>query len=388
MPGTPEHRRLIRTDVPGVYRRGRRYVAITRYRGRLVKTYHRTKSEAKEAKARRDAGERPTAREPFASYAERWLVEYRGRTAKGLAPTTREDYAYLIREYAIPFFDRKAIGDIGPLDVKRFIEHLGTVRQKRRRRLPDGTVSSVRDRSAPTLSPASIRRIVAPLKALLAEAYELELLPSNPARVRVVVHGERTVQRAPKVMTTDEVTAVLQELSDRDRLLFSFLSRTGVRISEALGAKWKDIEQADDGPVFQIRRQHYRGELREEAKTDAGSRGVALLPSVMRDLLRHRSSSRYSGEDDPIFPTITGTHQDAHNVRNRLRPAAKAAGVPWVTPHVFRHSLATELRDRGYDASVIARVLGHTDEAFTRRVYIHTRDVPRFDELDHDAEVH
>jgi integrase len=102
----------------------------------------------------------------------------------------------------------------------------------------------------------------------------------------------------------------------------------------------------------------------------------------MRDLLRHRAGTRYPADDDPIFPTITGTHQDAHNVRNRLRPAAKAAGVPWVTPHVFRHSLATELRDRGYDASVIARVLGHTDEAFTRRVYIHTRDAPRFDDLD------
>lgn len=385
MAATPEHRRLLRTDVPGVFRRGTRYVAITRHRGRLVKSYHRTKSEAKEAKARRDAGDRPTSREPFARYAERWLTEYRGRTAKGLAPTTREDYAYLIREYAIPFFDRKAIGDIGPLDVKQFIEHLTTLTQKRRRRLPDGTVASVRARGAKPLSPATIRRIMCPLKALLAEAYELELLPSNPAKVRVVVPGERSTRTAPKTMTTEEVAAVLKALPERDRLLFTFLSRTGVRISEALGAKWKDIEQTDDGPVFQIRRQHYRGELREGAKTDAGTRAVALLPSVMRDLLRHRAGTRYPADDDPIFPTITGTHQDAHNVRRRLRPAVKAAGVPWVTPHVFRHSLATELRDRGYDTSVIARVLGHTDEAFTRRVYIHTRDAPRFDDLDQSA---
>lgn len=382
MAATPEHRRLIRTDVPGVYRRGRRYVAITRYRGRLVKTYHRTKGEAKEAKARRDSGERPTAREPFARYAERWLVEYRGRTAKGLAPSTRADNAYAIREYAIPFFGTKAIGDVGPLDVKQFIEHLATLRQKRRRRLPDGTVAYVRARSAPTLSPATIRRIVAPLKSLLAEAYELELLPSNPGKVRVVVPGERQAYNGPKYMTTEEVAVVLEALSDRDRLLFLFLSRTGVRISEALGAKWKDIEHTEDGPVFHVRRQHYRGELREEPKTDAGARTVALLPSLMRDLLKHRGSTPYPADDDPIFATITGTHQDAHNVRNRLRPAARAAGVAWVTPHVFRHSLATELRDRGYDASIIARVLGHTDEAFTRRVYIHTRDVPRFDDLD------
>lgn len=224
----------------------------------------------------------PTAREPFARYAERWLIEYCGRTAKGLAATTREDYAYLIREYAIPFFDRKAIGDIGPLDVKQFIEHLATLTQKRRRRLPDGAVASVRDRSAPPLSPASIRRIVAPLKALLAEAYELELLPSNSAKVRAVVPGERPTRTAPKTMTTDAVVVVLEALPERDRLLFTFLSRTGVRISEALGVKWKDIEQTDDGPVFHICRQHYRGVLREEAKTDAGIRAVALLPSVRR----------------------------------------------------------------------------------------------------------
>jgi integrase len=266
--------------------------------------------------------------------------------------------------------------------VKQFIEQLATLTQKRRRRLPDGSVASIRDRSAPPLSPASIRRIVAPLKALLAEAYELELLPSNPGKERVVVPGEGARGTVPKHMTTEEVAAVLQALPERDRLPFVFLSRTGVRISEALGAKWKDVEQTEDWPVFQIRRQHYRGKLREEAKTEAGSRAVALLPSVMRDLARHRATTPYAADEDPIFPTITGTHQDAHNVRSRLRPAAKSAGIPWVTPHVFRHSLATELRDRGYDASVIARVLGHADEAFTRRVYIHTRDAPRFDDLD------
>lgn len=60
-------------------------------------------------------------------------------------------------------------------------------------------------------------------------------------------------------------------------------------------------------------------------------------------------------------------------MRRRLRPAAEAAAVPWVTPHVFRHSLATGLRDGGYEG-VIAKILGHPDEAFTRRVSIHTKD--------------
>lgn len=72
---------------------------------------------------------------------------------------------------------------------------------------------------------------------------------------------------------------------------------------------------------FTIRRQYYRGELRNETKTAAGMRSVALMPSLMRDPLRHRAATPYSGD-------------------------------------------------------------GHTDEAFTRRVYIHPKETPRFDAID------
>src|SRR5256885_16956405 len=61
---TPPQRRLLKTDVPGVYRRGDRYVAITQYRGKRVKSYHRTKAEARRAKAhvRRARGRRGVSR--------------------------------------------------------------------------------------------------------------------------------------------------------------------------------------------------------------------------------------------------------------------------------------------------------------------------------------
>ena len=53
-----------------------------------------------------------------------------------------------------------------------------------------------------------------------------------------------------------------------------------------------------------------------------------------------------------------------------------------MTPHVLRHSLATALVDRGYYISAVVKVIGHRSEAFTRRVYVHARETPRFDELD------
>jgi integrase len=79
------------------------------------------------------------------------------------------------------------------------------------------------------------------------------------------------------------------------------------------------------------------------------------------ELVRHRAASAHAGAADPIFATKYGTHISAHNIRRVLRPIVKDLGLEWVTPHVFRHSLATQLRDAGYDANAIARVLGHSD---------------------------
>src|SRR2546426_11253069 len=82
---TPPQRRLVKTDVPGVYRRGDRYVAITQYRAKRVKSYHRTKAEARRAKAQRTAGARPARREPVQPHARRGPGEDRRRTPRGCA---------------------------------------------------------------------------------------------------------------------------------------------------------------------------------------------------------------------------------------------------------------------------------------------------------------
>jgi integrase len=205
---------------------------------------------------------------------------------------------------------------------------------------------------------------------MMAEAYELELTKVDAGKVRVVVQGERRRTR-PMTLTREQIGAVLERLPPADRLLFEFLSWTGLRISEGLAATWGDVEQTPQGPVVVVR----------DSKTEDGERSVALVPTLAHSLIRHRANTRYPNAADPIFPTVIGTVQDSHNVRNRLRPATKAAGVPWATPHKFRHSLASELRDHGYDANMIARVLGDTDPSFTARVYIHAPDAPRFDAL-------
>ena len=367
---TPPHRRLIRTDTPGIYRRGDRYVAITYDGGKRIKTTHDSKAEACKARARRCLSPRSASRERFEDYVERWLVEYRGRTASGLAPSTREAYAWTMRVYVVPYFRGTRIGDIGRADVKRFVDHLAAMAPRQSQQ------------DATRLAASTIRKIITPLKAMLAEAYELEIIPADAARVRVVVGNERTPTRAPKTMTREQIAMLMTHLDPRDRLLVLLLRWTGLRMAEALGLRWEDLTDSHNGTVLLVRRQWQDGRLVTHTKTPAGLRGVAVVPTLESALDEARREAAFTQPGDPIFATSRGTHQDSHNLRRRLRPAARAAGVPWMTPHVLRHSLATELLDRGYDISAIAKVLGHRSEAFTRRVYVHARDTPRFDDLD------
>lgn len=76
--------RLEKTKTPGIYKRGSRYVVVWRHRGAQHKSFHRTLSEAREAKGQRQAGNRrPSTKQPFAEYARAWLDGYQGRTARG-----------------------------------------------------------------------------------------------------------------------------------------------------------------------------------------------------------------------------------------------------------------------------------------------------------------
>src|ERR1039458_7046528 len=60
--------------------------------------------------------------------------------------------------------------------------------------------------------------------------------------------------------------------------------------------------------------------------------------------------------------------------RNVLKPAAKAAGVPWAGFHTFRHTCASILFANGRNPKVVQMWLGHSDPGFTLRTYVHLID--------------
>ena len=102
----------------------------------------------------------------------------------------------------------------------------------------------------------------------------------------------------------------------------------------------------------------------------------------MREILtEHKAASDRTGPNDPVFVTAAGTARSRHNLRQDVVDAAHAHRLVeergmqplplGITPHKLRHTFASILVAIGKDPTYVMQQLGHTDTAFTLRVYSH-----------------
>lgn len=344
---------LIATATPGIYYRGGGYVVVWRHRGKQHKSFHRTLEEAREAKADHGSSAKtaPPIKAPFDEYARQWIDSYQGRTRRGFDDDTRAHYRSALERHAIPHFGSKRLCDIEREDVNRLITSL----------------------TREGLSAASIAAYLAPVRALFSELVEDGRMVRNPAarlKINAKAARESTERGSPrkreKTLTREELASVLSRIPERHRLPFEVMAGTGCRISEALGLDCADLESDGDHTTLRIERQWYRGTLKPNAKTEAGTRTIEL-PSKLAARLWEECADRTG----PILVTRTGKRLSDRNLARVLEAAATAAGLSGVSHHTFRHTHGSLLLDEGWTIAEVSSRLGHADPAITARVYMH-----------------
>ena len=369
------HRRTpVKTATPGIFARGSVYTFPYRVSGRQKWESRRTLDEARRAKAERETDVRrgqfhEDSKITLHAYAHQWIVAYTGRTSRGFREETRTRYKRQLEQYLLRHFgDRVELKAIGPKQIKSFIAWLCDEEEQGRR-----------------LSDATVQRIMAPVKAMLATAVEDEIIYRDPAaKVRLPNREAANVDEDEPVraMSRAQLSAFLGAVDPRWRTFFDFLTVTGVRISEAIALQWRHVQLTGSNPSVKIRQRIVDGRL-GAPKSKYGKREIPIPHQLVVELIKQRRLTEWPQDDDYVFTSTTGTALLPSNVFSRvLKPAGDAADVPWIGFHTFRHTCASMLISAGRNILQISRWLGHHDPGFTLRRYGSLMDEGVGDALD------
>jgi integrase len=147
--------------------------------------------------------------------------------------------------------------------------------------------------------------------------------------------------------------------------------RFGLRLGELLGLQWQDIDF--EARVLHVRRQYTRVRELSAPKTAKALRRVPLSSEDVAFLRRHKLASRFSRDEDFVFPSLAGGPLGHRNVQRRgFEPARDLAELPKeVTFHDLRHAFASIAAHRGVPVNVLSEVMGHSHVGVTQRVYVH-----------------
>ena len=190
-----------------------------------------------------------------------------------------------------------------------------------------------------------------------------EIDPTNnldrpkPSKKLPVVLNKEEIERLIKAPDTGE------KLGIRDRAMIETLYATGMRVSELVNLKKRDLIRSEN--VVRV-----FGKGSKERVVPIGDIAVEWIErydSMARaDLARHRS-----GGSDFLFLNFRGGKLSRISVWRMLQKYARDANIKKrIHPHTLRHTFATHLLEGGADIRAVQEMLGHSDIG-TTQIYLH-----------------
>ena len=160
-------------------------------------------------------------------------------------------------------------------------------------------------------------------------------------------------------LAKNEETAAF--IAARDKALIEVIYSGGLRIGEAMGLNFKDMDILSGTLLV-----HGKGK-----KERLCALGGPARKALRNYFPKRRMRSPAETPTSPIFINRNGGRLNARSFQRNLKDYLEVAGLPPdFTPHKLRHSFATHLLDAGADLRSVQEMLGHADLG-TTQIYTH-----------------
>ena len=176
----------------------------------------------------------------------------------------------------------------------------------------------------------------------------------------------KTEKKLPVYLTSEEIDKLfdirlIKPIDYRNKAILELLYATGTRISEVLNLKLNQINFEDCLLIVM-------GKGKKE-------RMIPIAPTALEYLklyiLEYRKYLLKTKENDYVFLNNNGNKLSRQGFFKILKELCKKQGISKeISPHVLRHSFATNLLNNGADLRVIQELLGH-ENLSTTEIYSH-----------------
>lgn len=355
--------------------------------GKRRRVYAKTLEELreKEKEIERDKSDGIKAEARYVTVNE--LFDLWKQIKRGLKDNTFQNYQYMYNTFVRPEFGKKRISTLKKTDVKRFYNYLADERG---------------------LQASTIDSIHTVLHQVLDMAVDDSYIRNNPSnnvlKELKQSHVFKTEKR--KALTRPQQDLLLEFLQCNHTYnhwypIFAVMLGTGLRVGEATGLRWCDID-LDKGMVDVNHTLVYychRHEVEKNGcyfnvntpKTETSTRQVPMMDFVKEAFLKEKEYQEATGVEckatvdgytDFIFVNRFGNVQHQGTLNKAIRRIIRDCNdevlmkgeedpvlLPHFSCHTLRHTFTTRMCEAGVNVKVIQDTLGHADIATTLNIY-------------------
>lgn len=206
--------------------------------------------------------------------------------------------------------------------------------------------------------------------------------------VSLKVSLPQSKKKEKRALTTEEKLLIEKsKLTQKERVFVDLLYYTGVRRGEALALTVKDIDFINRKLTINknLVLKDSQSDIKNSPKTDAGNRLIPLptkLLSELKEYLANVSSIYLFTKQNGELMTKSSFRRFWDNILDKMNIAAGGDKFSRsetairlvskdITPHIFRHTYATNLYYAGIDVKTAQRLLGHSNIQITLEIYTH-----------------
>lgn len=209
----------------------------------------------------------------------------------------------------------------------------------------------------------TISRKLSSLRTFFKYLVKKEIINDNPM---ILISNPKEEKKLPKYLNYGEIEKILEipnketTLGLRNACILEILYSTGIRVSELVNLKIRDID-------FYNKKIRVLGKGNKERIVLFGNRCENLLERYIKEsrAVLNKKKVEY------LFLNNLGQNISVRSIENIIDKIEKEACLKFsISPHVFRHTFATHLLDNGADLNSVKELLGH-ENLNTTAIYTH-----------------